>query len=304
VKFRQIEAFYWLVQLRSYKRVADQLNITQPAVTARITTLEDALGFHLIDRSAPQFALTERGTELYGYAEAFVKLRDQMDASMRATQRRRFAIGVVGIIALTWGPLLREAVAEQFPELIVDFHYAFSDSEMRERVRAGLLDLAFVASDAQLVPKGSDFAVVYDIGWVGRSDICAAAGKPLTSDELGQLPLIYGPKTSLMFDLARESSGDVSSGPNARHNSLSLSTSLDLARLGYGVAAVPLAAAEDDIAAGRLLELATTEPRKQIAVHCIFTNRHRAKQCAAILTIARACADAWCAAHPRHVRLI
>lgn len=135
MKFRQIEAFYWLVQLRSYKRVADQLNITQPAVTARITTLEDALGFHLIDRSAPQFALTERGTELYGYAEAFVKLRDQMDASMRATQRRRFAIGVVGIIALTWGPLLREAVTEQFPELIVDFHYAFSDSEMRERVR-------------------------------------------------------------------------------------------------------------------------------------------------------------------------
>lgn len=44
ITLKQIEAFYWTVQLRNLTRAAERLSTSQPAMSARIAELEQALG--------------------------------------------------------------------------------------------------------------------------------------------------------------------------------------------------------------------------------------------------------------------
>ncbi len=44
--FRQLQVFQAVHQQRSYSRAAEQLGLTQPAVSAQIRQLEQALGIH------------------------------------------------------------------------------------------------------------------------------------------------------------------------------------------------------------------------------------------------------------------
>ena len=50
ITLKQIEAFYWTVQLRSLTRAAEHLSTSQSAMSARIAELEHALGLKLFLR--------------------------------------------------------------------------------------------------------------------------------------------------------------------------------------------------------------------------------------------------------------
>ena len=52
ITLKQIEAFYWTVQLRNLTRAAERLSTSQPAMSARIAELEQALGLKLFLRRA------------------------------------------------------------------------------------------------------------------------------------------------------------------------------------------------------------------------------------------------------------
>ena len=48
---RQLAAFCIVVERRSFSQAADQLGVTQPAVSLQIRSLEKRLGLQLLDRS-------------------------------------------------------------------------------------------------------------------------------------------------------------------------------------------------------------------------------------------------------------
>ena len=49
---KNLTTFFWLARHRNYHAVAAQLNVTQPAVSSRISALEDALGIRLFFATA------------------------------------------------------------------------------------------------------------------------------------------------------------------------------------------------------------------------------------------------------------
>ena len=65
MKFEDIQAFIAFVQLQSTSLAAEQLGISQPAVTRRIQNLEQACAVQLFDRHTRPLKLTAQGREIY-----------------------------------------------------------------------------------------------------------------------------------------------------------------------------------------------------------------------------------------------
>ena len=61
---QQLQAFITIAELNSFSKAAQQLHLTQPAVSKRIANLEDNLGCKLLDRIGRSIRLTEAGSAL------------------------------------------------------------------------------------------------------------------------------------------------------------------------------------------------------------------------------------------------
>lgn len=297
MNFKQLEAFYWLSQFGSHQQTASFLGLTQPAVSARIQSLEKDLGKTLINREAPRFALTDQGLEVAEFAVQFLNLREAMMGRLLDKRKQRLSIGFAGMAALTWGPALQKRLRADYPDLMVDI-YAASDLQLRRFVRDGTLDAAFTASGDR-APK-AEFAVRYEVGWVARPELIAGRELPMTPEALRDLPLVLYPKTSPLFTPVEEYVDDMRERPAARHYGNSLATICEMVRMGYGASALALTALEADIAAGRVLEIPVTEPLAPLEVACTHVNRARREQVGAVLELARVTAQEWCAEHGRY----
>ena len=144
MNFKQLEAFYWLSQIQNYRQTAQRLGLTQPAVSARIQSLETDLGKTLIDRNAPAFRLTDQGMEVADFALQFLNLRETMNTRLLDKHKQRLTIGLAGMAALTWGPILLQRLRDELPEITLDV-YSSSDLQLARFIDAGTLDLAFTA---------------------------------------------------------------------------------------------------------------------------------------------------------------
>jgi DNA-binding transcriptional LysR family regulator len=68
VELRHLRAFVAVAISRSFTRAAEQLFITQPALTRTVRQLESLLGAALIDRNTHPISLTPAGNEFLSYA--------------------------------------------------------------------------------------------------------------------------------------------------------------------------------------------------------------------------------------------
>ena len=297
MNLKQLEAFYWLSQFGNHRQTAEYLGLTQPAVSARITSLEKDLGKTLIDREANGFALTDQGLEVAEFAVQFLNLREAMLGRLQDRHKQGVSIGLVGMSALTWGPLLRDRVAEEAPELMFDI-YVGSDLQLRRLVEAGTLDAAFTATGDRA--RGADFAVRYEVGWVAHADVIKGCEQPMSPDDLRALPLVHYPKTSPLFNPVADYVDNMAERSAARHYGNSLSAICEMVRLGYGASALPLAALENEIASGKVVEIVATEGLAPLHVACTYANCARRKQVGQVLDLAREAARAWCREHGRY----
>jgi DNA-binding transcriptional LysR family regulator len=75
---RQLVAFCAVVERRSFSQAADQLGVTQPAVSLQIRSLEKRVGQQLLDRSGRRVEPTEAGQQLYRNAQRLLALEEQL----------------------------------------------------------------------------------------------------------------------------------------------------------------------------------------------------------------------------------
>jgi DNA-binding transcriptional LysR family regulator len=75
---RQLLAFCAVVDRRSFSQAAEQLGVTQPAVSLQIRSLEKRLGQRLLDRSGRRVEPTEAGLRLYRSSQRLLALERQL----------------------------------------------------------------------------------------------------------------------------------------------------------------------------------------------------------------------------------
>ena len=69
MEIAQVEAFLAVGTFGGFRRAADALRVTQPAISARIKALEESLGVSLFDRARSGLALSPAGRALRPHAE-------------------------------------------------------------------------------------------------------------------------------------------------------------------------------------------------------------------------------------------
>jgi DNA-binding transcriptional LysR family regulator len=147
---RRLLTFREVARHGSFSRAAEELSLTQPAVSQQILSLERQVGVRLIDRGPGGAGLTAPGELLLRHADAVAgRLRlanEQLDALV-AEERRHLSIGAFPSAIATIVPeaLVRMRAAE--PELEVNVAEAPSE-ELVARVRDGTLHLAVLFQDA------------------------------------------------------------------------------------------------------------------------------------------------------------
>lgn len=81
MRIRNLDTFYWIASLGSFRAAAEHLNLTQPAISARIQVLEQDLGAQVFVREVRNAELTSNGRRLMIYAERLMNLEQDVHAA-------------------------------------------------------------------------------------------------------------------------------------------------------------------------------------------------------------------------------
>src|SRR3989337_1187955 len=76
---RRLQVFYAVARQLSFTKAAEQLFMTQPAVTFQVKQLEEHFSTRLFERSHGRIALTPAGRLVMEYAERILGLSEEMD---------------------------------------------------------------------------------------------------------------------------------------------------------------------------------------------------------------------------------
>lgn len=196
---RNIETFYWIAELGSFRLAADKLCTTQPAVSQRIAQLEDTLQVRLFERSASGVTLSIKGHELLLHAQRMLELREGM---LRAAQTQAdlggvFHLGVAETLVHTWLMPLIEQVRARYPALVLEIEVE-TTRVLQQQLLARKLDVALMLGplDAGLDRVEQLPLCAYPLAWVARPGLHQAC-RPLTLAHVACQPIVTHPKGSL-----------------------------------------------------------------------------------------------------------
>src|SRR6187402_1525071 len=255
--FRSIETFLWVVKLGSFRGAAARLNTTQPAISQRIAQLEREMGVKLLNRDHRVASPTPSGRQMMVYAEKLIGLRAQMVAEVgdRSAMRGVMRLGVAETIVHTWLPRLVKSMNEVYPNLSLEIEVDITPN-LTARLLAQEIELAFVVGPLSTSGVHNRVLADYPIGFLASPSLGLGNG-PVTRAELARFPIITFPRKTRPYEVVREVFDRPELPPIRLHASASLATVIHMANEGLGIALIPTAIVENDIASGRLQLLST-----------------------------------------------
>ena len=250
LNIEQLKTFLTVVRYGGVRKAATILHLTQPAVTARIKNLEDALACPLFDRQSGGMRLTKRGELLLVHAEKFEHLTELVERDVVDPMgvEGRLRLGVSETIAQCWLPDLVSRLHGLYPRLEIEFNVDISAN-----LRAGLvnreIDLAILLGPISEHTVNNIDLPGFDLAWY-----CAASrDDPPGAVDLTRPVLTYARNTRPYRELKEMLFERV--GPDvAMFPSSSLSACFRLVEADLGVAVLPRALGQEHVAAGRIAE--------------------------------------------------
>lgn len=188
-----LQAFIAVAEAGSFSAAAEQLYLTQPAVSKRIAVLEDSLAARLFDRIGRRTTLTEAGRALLPRARRILaELEDSRRAiaNLSAHITGRLSIGTSHHIGLRRLPPVLRAFNGTYPDVELDLR--FMDSEaVCAAVEHGELELGVVTLPVQPAVVLTTEPIWDDpLDAVVAVDHALARTRPATLEQLGAYPAI------------------------------------------------------------------------------------------------------------------
>ncbi len=124
MELRQIRAFVVLADTLNFSHAAEQLCITQPALSKQIAALENDLGGALFIRNRRGAMLTPLGKELYAEAKSLVLQAEQLKNHAKKVlqgESGKLAIGI-GLSSLQMASAMTAAFRLLYPRVTISIH--------------------------------------------------------------------------------------------------------------------------------------------------------------------------------------
>jgi DNA-binding transcriptional LysR family regulator len=270
---RQLAAFVSVVERKSFSRAAEQLGLTQPAVSLQIRSLEKRFGRQLLDRSGRRVEPTEAGRRLYRRAQRLLALEQQLVEEVAAETDGELR-GAVEIGASTGpgGGVVPLLLCEfQLRNPSVEISLAVFDTQRVVELVAGReLELGVVGAarrhrSVTFEPLFRDEVVL----------VCApghrSAGRKLSLDQLRDEPLIVMQEGAGVRHVIEDELRQA--GTRLRDFDVRLELGLQesvksAVAAGYGVSFISRSAVEAELAAGTLAaaRVEGLEPSREISL--------------------------------------
>ncbi len=248
---QNLSAFICVSEQHSFSRAAEQLFITQPAVSKRISALENELNTRLFDRIGKHIQLTEAGRALLPSA---LRILAEVDESKRAIGNLNEQVGGKLSIATSHHiglhrlpPVLR-AFTQQYPE--VDLDIRFMDSEEAcNCVLKGEAELAIATLPEKNWPQLRSQTI-----WRDPLDIVISSQHPqadlsqISVAALSKIPAILPSQNTFTRELLEHALGLNQQNLNIAMETNYLETIKMMVSIGLGWSVLPISMLTNDIA--------------------------------------------------------
>ncbi len=202
-----LSAFLVVARESSFSLAAEQLHLTQSAVSKRIALLEEQLGAALFDRIGRRVILTEAGKALQPHAASILQsYRDAQQAvsDLSGAVSGQLSIAISHHLGLHRLPAVLQQYGRLYPE--VKLAVEFMDSEQAyARVLRGDVELAVVTLAKHQQPRIVQQQIWADpLHFVCAADHSLAQGGTLELARLAEQPLILPGSATNTSALVRE----------------------------------------------------------------------------------------------------
>ena len=143
---RRLQVFHTVARLLSFTKAADELHMTQPAVTFQVRQLEEQFNTRLFDRTHNRISLTDAGHRVFESAGKIFQLYAEMDNAVRELTGDISGVLILGAsttIAEYMLPVLLGDFKEKFPDVVIRLKVANTDGIVSQ-VENNMIDLGVV----------------------------------------------------------------------------------------------------------------------------------------------------------------
>ncbi|MFF0063846.1 LysR family transcriptional regulator [Streptomyces sp. NPDC005279] len=171
---RLLRTLVTIVDTGGFRRAAENLHMSQPAVSQHVRRLEGLIGGSVFHETGRSLRLSLSGEELLQYARRLVRLNDELVGQLSPTRTgRRLVIGVCDTLAGIL-PVLLSEVSERHLQSMLTVRTGES-GRLAEQVASGAADMAMLLQPPRTAQDR----------WVGHLE-CAWFGEPaaLAADSL------------------------------------------------------------------------------------------------------------------------
>ncbi|NVK01105.1 MAG: LysR family transcriptional regulator [Oceanospirillaceae bacterium] len=246
-----LQAFVEVARSSSFSNAAQNLFITQSAVSKRIAQLEGQLNTRLFDRIGRSISLTEAGRTLLPQAERILtEFEDarRLLSNLSGEVTGRLSLAASHHISLHRLPNALRRFVKSYPQVEMDLR--FYESEVAyDAVMHGEIELALITLSPQSDPR-----IVAETIWLDRLHYCVAAGHPLAQqryvefDQLNDYPAILPGANTFTYQIVHQQLASLGLEPNLGISTNYLDTIRMMVRSGLGWSLLPETLIDSELA--------------------------------------------------------
>ncbi len=123
LNLHQLRCFYEVAKSLNFSRAADNLFISQPAVSAQIKLFEESFNIKVFSRVKGGIHLTEEGEKIFTYASRIFELERQLENKINGIHKFKkisLRIGTTKTYARFLMPIILKPFLDAFPEVTID----------------------------------------------------------------------------------------------------------------------------------------------------------------------------------------
>lgn len=257
----QLKTFIRIIEAGGITRAAEQLLLTQPAVTKQLRSLEQEFQTRLVVRRGRTVIPSATGELLYHYSKRIWSLVDQTYAAVSEWERPgqgEVHIGAVSTVALFTLPRVLSAFTLKFPKARVRVRIGEIqdnlDAVVRGDVAISLMTVPIIHPQVDSIPLFGD-----PVRLVVAPEQAGRLHQPLALKDLAELDVIsyeHPSRFRSFVDGILEQHGLI---PRVLMEFNSHEAVKSMVKVGLGVAWVPDSVVREDIAAGELVSLTVAD---------------------------------------------
>ncbi len=146
-ELRHLQAFLALADTLHFRRAAERLHVSQPALSRTIRQLESALGLRLVARDSRNVTLTAPGDELRNLGRKVLEQLDESERMARMAEHGQVGRLVIGYIDFAFGghlPAALQRYRQANPYVQIELVRVGTDQQRDSLVSGEGIDVGFV----------------------------------------------------------------------------------------------------------------------------------------------------------------